>query len=253
MSNDDLNRFLAEIARALFDPTAPLPSLWPSGVLGVFLIFVTQIGAGIPLGVLLARDSGLSPLTTAGLYFASDLVLAVTVEPILILVRSVSKRNLVFGRVGGLMARFADFAGLHDGRARGPLGLILISFSINPTVGRAASVAAGHGFVTGWTLAIIGDMAYFGLVMVSTLWVSSVLGDDRLTIGAVLLATWVIPLAIRHFRRRAARPKPGPGSRQPALATPAPSAVLPGTAPRPARRKSTSHTGRRRATRGLHR
>ena len=55
-------------------------------------------------------------------------------------------------------------------------------------------------------------MFYFWLVMASTLWVSSVLGDDRLAIGAVLIGTWVLPLLIRRLRRKfattAVRPRP---------------------------------------------
>ena len=63
-----------------------------------------------------------------------------------------------------------------------------MSLTLDPTAGRAAAAAAGHGFVPGWTLAIIGDMIYFVLLMASTLWVSSVVGDDRVTLGAVYLA-----------------------------------------------------------------
>src|SRR5258706_11494666 len=78
MSIDDLNTFLAQYLRTQFDPSAPLPDLWPAGVFGVFLIFVLPTVVGIPLGVIMARDAALSPLLTAGLYFASGLVLAVT-------------------------------------------------------------------------------------------------------------------------------------------------------------------------------
>ena len=93
-------------------------------------------------------------------------------------------------------ARFTGQTGLRDGGKRGPLGLILVSLTLDPTAGRAAAAAAGHGFVPGWTLAIIGDMIYFVLLMASTLWVSSVVGDDRVTLGAVLLAMWLVPFLI---------------------------------------------------------
>src|SRR5437870_4169264 len=71
-----------------------------------------------------------------------------------------------------------------------------------PTARRRPGPAARQGLVSGWSVAIIGDMAYFGVLRVSTLWVSSVCGDDRLTIGAVRVATWVLPLVIRRLRRR---------------------------------------------------
>src|SRR5260370_32236128 len=87
MSIDDLNTFLAQYLRTQFDPSAPLPDLWPAGVFGVFLIFVLPTVVGIPLGVIMARDAGLAPLVTAGLYFASGLVLAGSAGPMLAFLR----------------------------------------------------------------------------------------------------------------------------------------------------------------------
>jgi hypothetical protein len=259
MSDDDLIRGMNELTRAMWDPSAPVPSFWPSGWLGVFLIFVSQIGAGIPLGVIKARDAGLSPVITGLLYAASDVVLAVTMEPILALLRGLGKRVAFVGRIGNRLARFSGAAGLQQGGVRGPLGLILFSFSVSPTAGRAASEAAGHGFISGWTLAIIGDMGYFALVMASTLWISGVFGDDRLAIGAVLIGTWVLPMVIRRMRRKPAVsagriPRPAPTARVlsplPATATIATGQPSPAS---PAARKRTARTGRRRPSRGLHR
>jgi hypothetical protein len=252
MSYDDLNTLLSQFTRALFDPTAPLPTLWPVGALGVFLIFVTQIGAGIPLGVLMARNAGIPIPVTAGLYLASDVVLAITTEPMLALLRWLGRRVEFLGRLGNRLSRFTGMAGMQSGGARGPLGLILFSFAWAPAPARAASEAAGHGPIPGWTFAIIGDMAYFGLIMASTLWVSNLFGgDDRLTVGAVLLGTWLLPIIIRRMRRRAqpatSRPPRMIVAAAPvgAIAEPAPS--------RPARRAVTHNGRRRRSTRGLHR
>jgi hypothetical protein len=249
-----------DFIRALYDPTAPLPATWPGGVLGIFLLFCLPIGGGIPLGVIMARDAGLSPAATAGLYFLSDLVLAVTTEPMLALLRWLSKRITLLARVGQILGRLTGSAGLQEGGVRGPLGLILVAFSVSPTTGRAAAAAAGHGFFSGWALAIAGDMAYFGLLMVTTLWVSSIFGDDRFTIGAVLVATWVLPLLIRRLRRRYGGVRHAPGTPPRTANVPAPKSMLP-TAAAPSRapaaarvsRKGPSHSGRRRSTRGLHR
>jgi hypothetical protein len=202
------------------------------------------------MGVLMARDSGLSPLATAGVYFVSDLLLAVTNEPFLALLRWLSKRIEVLARVGRIFGRLTGSAGLKEGGVRGPLGLILVSFMISMTTGRAAAAASGHGFFTGWGLAIIGDMAYFGLLMATTLWVSSIFGDDRLTIGAVLIATWVLPLVIRRLRRRS--PSSSTGVAAPLRAVTVPSASpAAATAARLPRKRT--HAGRRRPSRGLHR
>src|SRR5216683_2914154 len=226
MSIDDLNTFLAQYLRTQFDPSAPLPNLWPTGIWGVFLIFVMPTVVGIPLGVIMARDAGLSPLLTAGLYFASDLVLPITAEPMLALVRWVGKRVAFMDRLGARLARLTETTGLKEGGVRGPLGLILVSFTVNPLAGRAAAAAAGHGFFSGWALAIIGDMIYFGLIMVSTLWISSIFGNDRLAIGIVLIVAFLAPILLRRLRRgssqyRAPRTEPLrlPTATSPALAS----------------------------------
>src|SRR5438132_11654256 len=251
MSDADLTTLANQFTRAVFDPTAPLPTLWPGGAWGVFLVFVTQIGAGIPLGVIMGRNAGLSPAVMAALYLGSDVVLALVMEPMLAFLRWLGRRVEFLGRLGNRLARCSGGAGLQGGGVRGPLGLILFSFSVSPTAGRAASEAAGHGFLSGWTLAIIGDMAYFGLVMASTLWVSSLFGDDRLTIGAILVATWLVPMLIGRMRRSAPQTAPRPGSLRVATAVAAP--AVGETEPSRLPRKSVTHSGRRRrSTRGLH-
>ena len=116
MTNDDLTRALNELVRAQWDPTAPLPYFWPAGVAGVFLMFVMPLAAGIPFGVIMARDAGLSPLTTTGLYLVSDLVLAVTAEPFLALLRWLGKRVAFVGRLGHFFSRATDSVGLSEGR-----------------------------------------------------------------------------------------------------------------------------------------
>ena len=245
MTDDQLTTFLNEFTRALFDPTAPLPALWPSGALGVFLIFASQIGAGIPLGVLMARDAGIPILVTAGLYAASDVLLAVFTEPLLQVLRWLGQRVEFIGRLGNRLARFSGAAGLQRGTVRGPTGLILFSFTVAPMPARAASEALGYGPIWGWTLAIIGDMGYFALVMASTLWVSSLFGDDRrFTIGAVLIGMWVVPTLIRRIRmNRGSTPATAARASSVASATSSGAAEL--VAARVSRR-AVSHNGRRR-------
>src|SRR5437763_1531453 len=249
MSIDDLNTFLAQYLRTQFDPSAPLPDLWPVGALGVFLIFVLPTIVGIPLGVIMARDAALDPLLTAGLYFASDLVLAVTAEPMLAGLRWVARRVPFLDRLGSRLARLTEATGLQEGGARGPLGLILVSFTVNPLAGRAAAAAAGHGFFSGWALAIIGDMIYFALIMASTLWISSVFSNDRLAIGVVLIVAFLAPIVLRRLRRGSPRVS-GPRTTPVRVPTATPLAE-PSAARLP--RKRATHTGRRRPSRGVHR
>lgn len=228
-----------DFLQALLDPTAPLPAGWPTGTLGVFLLFLVPVGGGIPLGVIMARNAGIPPPVTIGFYLVSDIVLAITTEPLIAFFAWLGRHVDVVRRIGGVFSRLAGRAGLDHSGKRGPLGLILLSFSISPTTGRAAAAAAGHGFFPGWAMAITGDMGYFLLLMVSTLWLSGVLGDDRVTIGAVLLITWLVPMLIGRIRR----------ARWPA-APPAPLATGPDHDREPGSGPRETHLSRRAAPAG---
>jgi len=188
-----------EFWRAALDPSAPLPHGWPVGALGAFLLFCVPIGGGIPAGVLMARGAGVSAPAMAGLYFLSDIVLAFTFEPILRLVAWLGRWVPPLAWMGAWIRGLARRAGGEQRGARGPLGLVLVSFGVDPMTGRAAAAAAGHGFVPGWAIAIMGDMLYFLLLMASTLWLQGMLGDERLTIGAVLLIMLVLPSLMRRL------------------------------------------------------
>ena len=45
-------------------------------------------------------------------------------------------------------------------------------------------------------------MLYFALLMVSTLWLRGALGDERLTLGVMLLLMLVLPSLVRRWRAR---------------------------------------------------
>lgn len=244
-----------DLLQPLLDPTAPLPAYWPSGAWGAFLLFLVPIGGGIPLGVLMARDAGVSPPVMALMYLVSDVVMAVTHEPFFLLLGWLAGIVPAFGKIRDFFARTSGRAGLRDDGARGKLGLILLSFTVDPVSGRGAAAAAGHGFVSGWTLAIAGDMLYFGVLMAATLWLSGLLGDEHTTVGAVLLAVWLLSWLIR--RRQAGGSAPADERPdlvlQPALAMSrtelhdVPTPVRPtASARRPARAASRPAGGRRR-------
>ncbi len=191
----------------LLDPTGPLPTFWPTGMWGAFLLFLVPIGGGIPLGVLMGRDAGVSPLMLAGLYFVSDIFMAVTHEPMFWVMAWLARVFPPLGKVRDFFAKASHGAGLRDEGARGPLGLILFSFTVDPISGRGAAAAAGHGFIMGWAFAIAGDMIYFAVLMAATLWLSGILGgDEHTTVGVVLLSVWGLSWFIR---RRTQQRAPG--------------------------------------------
>jgi hypothetical protein len=233
----------------LLDGRGFFPESWQTGIPGVLLLFVVgPLGSGIPLGVIMARDLGLSPIVTVALYFVSDVIMALIIEPELAVFRWIGRRNGFAGGVGARLIALSRKVGLQGSGARGPLGLVLLSFTIEPITSRVAGRAAGHGFFVGWSLAIAGDLAYFGLIMASTLWVRSVFGDDRLTIGVVLIGMWVLPMLLRRLRRAPAASTSNVAS---VPSVPAVAAVVP--APAPVSSRTARNGRRRRPTRGLHR
>ena len=235
-----------ELLRAMMDPTAPLPTGWPDGPLGAFLLFMFPVGGGIPTGVLRARDVGVPAPLIMLMYLASDVIAALINEPVLRFARFLGRQIPILGRLGQWFTRLTMRTGLQGDGPRGPLGLVLVSFTVSLMAGRAAAAAAGHGFLRGWSLAIAGDMLYFLLLMTSTLVLSSVLGDERMTVGIVLVAMFVLPSILR--RRRAVQTPPA----QPALAAVSPlasastAASLPVRASHPPGKRRNRRHGRRR-------
>jgi hypothetical protein len=150
----------------------------------------------------------------------------------------------ILGYLRDRMAALTRGSGFQDEGARGPLGLIVLSFTVDPNTGRAAAAAAGHGPVVGWTLAIIGDMFYFAVLMASTLWLSEALGNQQTTVGLVLLGMFVIQHLVQRRRSRPAAPAaslPIPTSPNTSLPTAAPPSP-----PRRARRTKRSASSRKR-------
>jgi len=189
---------------ALLHPSAPLPTDWPAGPWGVFLLFLVPVGGGIPAGVLLAHARGLSMLLMMALYFVSDVILACIFEPMLLGLRALGHLIPPLGRFGQRFIAAAQWSGMQaGGGAAGPLRLVLVAFAVDPMTGRAAAAAAGHGFVPGWAIAITGDMFYFALLAYATLGMHRLLGDERLTVGAMLLVMFVGPSLVRRWRARA--------------------------------------------------
>jgi hypothetical protein len=177
-------------------------------MLAVLMIFLLPFGGGIPAGVLLARTKGLAWPTTAGLYFASDLILALFFEPGLRLAVAWGRKVDALARFSGaIRTALARGAAHFRGREAGPLALVLIAFGVDPMTGRAAALAAGHGPLAGWVLAIAGDMLYFAVVALAILRLTSHFGDPNKAVLVVLGAMILVPLLVRQFRS-AQRPAP---------------------------------------------
>jgi hypothetical protein len=167
----------------------------------VLALFLIPVGGGIPGGVLLADHRGISWEWMALLYFISDVILACVFEPLMLLMLAWAKRSPLLTRFGEAMKQSTRRTIALYGDRPGPFVLILVAFGVDPMTGRAAAVAAGHGFLTGWGIAIAGDMLYFGVVMACTLWLHDLLGDGTVATLIILLVMTVLPILIRKLRR----------------------------------------------------
>lgn len=170
-------------------------------MLPVLLLFLIPVGGGIPAGVLLARNTGIAWPVAAGLYFISDVILAFTFEPFLRLFVEIAKKVPFLSRVGEAMKQStARVAAHYGGVGAGPFTLIMIAFGVDPMTGRAAAMAAGHGFVAGWAIAIAGDMLYYGVIAYTTLRLNVYFKDPNTTMLIVLGAMIVVPIVVRRAK-----------------------------------------------------
>jgi hypothetical protein len=175
------------------------------------MLFLIPVGGGIPAGVLLARSHHIAWPVTAGLYFISDVVLAFMFEPVMRLMIALGRKIGAVARITEALRQAVRRTTGHYGGA-GPVTLIIIAFGVDPMTGRAAAAAAGHGFITGWAIAITGDMMYFGVIMIATLKVNSVLGDPNRTMVVILIAMFMLPVIVRRLRSAYAMRGAGAGS-----------------------------------------
>ncbi len=172
----------------------------------VLRLFVIPVGGGIPAGVLLARRQALAWPLTVVLYLISDVLLALAFEPLLRLGSRWGNKSRLGARVGAAFKLASERSVAHfSGTGAGPLALVMIAFGVDPMTGRASALAAGHGFVAGWAIAIAGDMLYFGVIAVSTLGLNTYIQDPDTTMWIILAAMFLLPVVVRKFRARLAR------------------------------------------------
>jgi len=179
-----------------------------SDMLSVLKLFVIPVGGGIPAGVMLAQAKGLAWPVTTGLYLVSDMLLALAFEPILRLLAALCGKVPYLARFSAaLKAATARSVAHFSGTGAGPLALVMVAFGVDPMTGRATALAAGHGFLAGWAIAIAGDMLYFTVIALTTLRLNSYFRDPNTTMLIVLGAMLVVPMLVRCFRFTQIPPK----------------------------------------------
>lgn len=167
------------------------------------MLFLLPVGGGIPAGVLLAKTKGLAWPITAGLYFVSDVMLALVFEPVLrLLVLLGGKLPFLAGLISKMKVAMARSMSPFSGTGTGPFTLVMISFGVDPMTGRTSALAAGHGFLPGWAFAIAGDMLYYAVIALTTLRLNMYFRDPNTTMWVVLGAMIVVPVVVHYFRSR---------------------------------------------------
>jgi hypothetical protein len=141
------------------------------------------------------------------LYALSDVLLALVFEPLMLWVMYRGKRSPSLTRFLAAMKESIRKTAPQFGHPLGPLSLVTIAFGADPMTGRVAAKAAGHGFITGWLIAITGDMIYFSVLMISTLWLSDMLGDGTWTTIIIVALMLVVPRALCRARGRFGKPQ----------------------------------------------
>ena len=166
----------------------------------VLLLFLIPIGGGIPGGVLLGKARGLAWPVMMVLYLISDMILACVFEPLMLGIIRLTRRSKKWTRFFALMREATQRRIASYGVRPSVLTLVVIAFGVDPMTGRAAAKAAGHGFLSGWLIAITGDMFYFSVIMVCTLWLKEYLGDGTMATLIVLVAMMVLPSFFGRLR-----------------------------------------------------
>jgi hypothetical protein len=180
--------------------TSVQSSAQSSNLWEVFLLFTIPVGGGIPAGVILANKYGLSCAIMAALYFVSDIALAFVFEPMMRGLALLSRHSKFLTHLQTSLRQSTTKTMANYGTKPGPFLLVLIAFGVDPMTGRAAALANGHGFITGWAIAIAGDMLFFLLIMTSTLWLNRYLGDG--TWAALIIMTLMIGIPPLIRRRQ---------------------------------------------------
>jgi len=188
------------IPRFAWDPSAPVPLGWPHGWVGVLILFCIPGGVGVPPGVLLAKQAGIGPAMTTNLYVLSDVLMACVFEPMLRGLAMAARRLPRLARIRDAYA-VALVRVMPRGTLAGPGGIVLTGFGMGLPFGRALAALAGYGLVAGWCLTMAGDVLYFLIGLVSTLWFGGLFGDQRMAALAGMAVMVVVAVAVHRLRR----------------------------------------------------
>jgi len=181
---------------------------FPGGAIGlVFVLFWAPVGPGIPAGVLLAQHLRIAPVVTFGLYALSDMCAVFLLNPIYSLLRAQARRNPTVRKIGRRMLAAAMIGtrrptadSVRDGHlAPALLRIATVGFGVDIYTAGALATGLPIPRLPGWAAAMAGDLAWFALLLGSSIAAAHVFDDERLVAAVVLGVTLLGPSILRRI------------------------------------------------------
>ena len=179
----------------------------------VFALFWAPVGPGIPAGVLLAQHLRIAPAVTFGLYALSDILALLILNPVYSLLRTHGRRNPTVRKIGRRMLAVAMIgtrrptAGDVQGGRLAPALFRIATVGFGVDIYTAGALATGLPIprLPGWAAAMAGDLAWFALVLGSSIVAAQIFDDERWIAVVVLAVTFLGPPIARRIFPGAAR------------------------------------------------
>jgi hypothetical protein len=197
---------------------AQAAELFPGGVVGlVFMLFWAPIGPGIPAGVLLAVHAKLPPLLTFSLYTLSDTLGACICHPLYQVLRrwggrvpalrALGQRLMKLALIGTRPPRAEDLA---SGRGTLPALFRIGTIGFGADVYTAGMLVAGLPVprLAGWGAAIVGDLIWFAMLLVTTLATAQVTDRSWVQLVVMVVVMFVVPRIARRIFPALRDPEP---------------------------------------------
>jgi len=173
----------------------------------IFALFWAPVGPGVPAGVLLAQHLRIPPPLTFALYALSDLLAVLLLHPIFTWLRTSGRRIPAIRTIGQRALRLAMIG------VRRPTAEEVRSGRLAPTLLRIATVGFGVDIYTsgalatglpiprlpGWAAALAGDLAWFTLLLATSLAASKIFDDERVVAAVVIAVTLFGPALLRRI------------------------------------------------------
>jgi len=173
----------------------------------VFALFWAPVGPGIPAGVLLAHHLRIAAPLTFGLYALSDALAVLLLHPIYSWFRTYGRRMPAIRAIGRQVLRVAMIGVRRPTAGEIPDGRLAPALLRIGTVGFGVDIYTAGALATGlpvprlpaWAAAMAGDLAWFALLLGSSIAAARVVDDERVIAVVVIAVTLLAPPVLRRI------------------------------------------------------